>query len=101
MPEIHIPFFTSGGFSATFESLELTPAGEDFIEGLWTVDVTFMPDAEEGHVALTVLGTLKIDLEGYDDRPCRFIVPKRFVERLKADGVPFTDWPDCQEGTDG
>ena len=89
MPET---LFPSGTISATFESLGLTPAGQDFIEGLWTVDVTFMPDAEEGHVALTTFGTLKVDLEGYDDRPCRFIVPKRWAERLKADGIPFTDW---------
>jgi hypothetical protein len=97
--------FLSRTISATFKNLELTPAGKDFIEGLWMVDVTFMPDAEEGHVALTTLGTLEIDLEGYDDRPCRIIVPKRFADRLRAEGVPFTDWPDqstdCQGHTDG
>jgi len=81
--------FSDVGVSVEFESVELTDAGREFVEGLFTVDVTLMPDAEEGHVRLARTGVLH--LPDGDERRCRIFVPRRLIPTIDEHGEEWRE----------
>lgn len=94
------PIFSGGVIPLVrFEGI-LTPAPgsafADFCRGQLdtVVEVTFNPDAPEGHFAIRQIGQLVIP--GRENARCRILVPKRFKEQLLEAGVPFDE-----DGHDG